>query len=574
MILPTYRCGVYFCCLIGHLEDSYLFSPDLREQYASPSEVEDTIHTAVRSQLDNTTPHRLINTFTGHLCDREAQINAFKTSTEYKKLLASMIINTDLGTEPIQDVIGTYFRCVMLSHRWEGKEPSLRDIQDKDVYQLNSVGGIVKLQSFCKTARDAGYPWAWVDTCCIDQRNNAEVQESVNSMFVWYRHSALTIVYLSDVPPFSQPGALAGSVWNTRGWTVQEFLAPRYVLFYQQDWTLYLNDKSSNHKESIAIMQELADATGIDARALVHFHPGMRDARKKLQWVSRRITTRQEDVAYSLFGIFGVHLPVIYGEKKQNALGRLLQMIVARSGDITALDWVGESSEFNSCLPADITSYSTLPHSSTLQSPSKDEIDTTVNLLQNAGVVQLASELYNLLDNMTPPRFANSRLHLPCIAFTVTEVTRRHSETCYTYDLKADGLQDLQITTEDKLIQFSPARPIRQTFLLVRPWNRYEIGLPDFGDDTQSVADWSVSESPSDHSVGDHTGENRPIDSDSDSRALALVVILRQPFSALLLAQQRGGEYKRIASDHEIIARVEEMDSVRNMMDVRLLEIL
>ncbi|KAG1770599.1 hypothetical protein EV702DRAFT_977955, partial [Suillus placidus] len=73
----------------------------------------------------------------------------------------------------------------------------------------------------------------WSDTCCIDQNNHVELQRSVNSMFVWYHHSALTIIYLSDVPPSSKSGALANSNWNTWGWTVQEFLAPNIILFYQ-----------------------------------------------------------------------------------------------------------------------------------------------------------------------------------------------------------------------------------------------------------------------------------------------------------------------------------------------------
>ena len=109
-------------------------------------------------------------------------------------------------------------------------------------------------------------------------------------------------------------------------------------------------------------MQELEDATDIDPGALIAFHPGMRDAREKLQWVSTRVTTVPKDTAYSLFGIFGITLPVIYGEQKQNALGRLLQEIVTQSGDITALDWVGKSSEFNSCLPVDIISYNSPPY--------------------------------------------------------------------------------------------------------------------------------------------------------------------------------------------------------------------
>ncbi|KAG0708295.1 heterokaryon incompatibility protein-domain-containing protein [Suillus ampliporus] len=535
----------------------------LRQQYVSRSEADLAIRQAIHAHLENA-PLCAIDTFTGHLCDQQAQIDAFMKSTEYKEILSSSMTHGLLQTEPIRQAVAKYFDWAMLSHRWDRKEPRLHDIQDNDVYALDPVGTIVKLQKFCEVARDAGYRWAWSDTCCIDQNSNAEVQRSVNSMFVWYRHSALTIVYLSDVPPLSKSGALANSVWNTRGWTVQEFLAPAVVLFYQADWSLYLEDGSPNHKLSVTIMQELQETTGIDAHALVAFRPGMTGAREKLQWASSRVTTMQEDIAYSLFGIFGIHLPVIYGEMKQNALGRLLQEIVARSGDITALDWVGKSSQFNSCLPADITSYKALPY--LLPSLSEDEMQESVSTLRNPAAVE-ASKLYTLLDTQSAPRFANSRLQLPCITFPVTEVRRRPGqdrESCFTYDVKADGLQDLIITTEDRLIQFWPARPTRQTFLLVHRWNRHDLELPDFADDAQSVVD-SVPESPL---------EDTNVDLDSQSRGLRLVVRPGQPFGALFLAQQRGWEYKRIASDQNIIARVRDMTAVHAMMDVRTLEIL
>jgi hypothetical protein len=539
--------------------------------------VEDSIQKAIYAHLENA-PLRLLNTFTGCLCDRQAQINTFKASTEYKELLSSSMKHPHLQTEPIRKATIKYFRWVMLSHRWEHKEPLLHDIQDKIVYDLGPIGTVAKLQTFCKIARDAGCRWAWSDTCCIDQNNNVELQRSVNSMFVWYRQSALTIVYLSDVPPSAKSGALAKSVWITRGWTVQEFLAPTVVLFYQADWTLYLNDRSPNHKESGTIMQELEYSTGIDAQALTAFRPGMSGAREKLQWASTRATTMQEDIAYSLFGIFGIHLPVIYGESKQNALGRLLQEIVAQSGDISALDWAGKSSEFNSCLPADITSYKLPP--CTLPYPSEDQMQMSVLSLRDSVVVELASTLYARLDNLTAPRFANRRLHLPCIAFPVTELRRRRGqdpENCFTYDVKADGLDDLLVTTQDKLVQFSPARPTQQTFLLVRPWNRYDLGLPDFEDDARSAGDWSESESLSYYSFGRYPVEDgpvRPDDMDSRLRELRLIARLGQPFGALLLAQQRGGEYKRIASNHNIIAQVRDLAAVQDMMDVRTLEIL
>ncbi|KAG2337934.1 hypothetical protein BDR05DRAFT_969717 [Suillus weaverae] len=542
----------------------------LRQQYLRPSEVERAIRRVIDAQLDNA-PLRVLDTTTGLLCDREAQISAFKMSIEYEELVSSTITHPDLHMKRIEKVVMTYLQYAMLSHRWEGNEPLLQDIQGKSVYdpELDLVGGMTKLRSFCKTSRDAGYNWAWSDTCCIDKSNNVELQESVNSMFVWYHHSALTIIYLSDVPPSSKSGALAKSVWNTRGWTIQEFIASKIILFYQNDWTLYLDDHTPNHKESFAIMQELKDATGIDQPAVVAFRPSMGGAREKLHWASTRITTRQEDIAYSLFGIFGVRLTVDYGEKHDKALGRLLQEIVARSGDITSLDWVGKPSDFNSCLPASITSYQAPPCNLPLL--PEDQIQSSVSSLRKTVAIDFASNLYTMLRDMSAPRFATQRLHLPCLAFNVREVRRVRRpapEAHFIYAVKADGLHDLFITTKETLVQFWPARPIEQKFVLVRPWDRSLLELPDFGYDTESEEDYGMSPSSDDRSSG-HSVEQEV--ADLESRALRLLVRLGQPFSAFLLAQQRSGEYKRIASDHDIIGQVKDAASVG---DIRTIEIL
>ncbi|KAG1741840.1 uncharacterized protein EDB91DRAFT_1336214 [Suillus paluster] len=556
---------------------------ELRQQYVSPSEVENAIRRVVWIELENA-PLRLLNTSTGLLTDRAAQLKTFKLSTEYKELLSFITKHADLRMEHIKEVVAMYFRCVLLSHRWEETEVLLHDIQDKVVYDLNGLGGIPKLQSFCKVARDAGYYWAWMDTCCIDKNNNAELQESINSMFVWYRHSTLTIVYLGDVPPSSQSGALAKSEWIRRGWTFQEFVAPKVVLFYRNDWSLYLDDHSPNHKESAAIMGELEGATGINRQALVTFRPGMSCIRERLRWASARVTTLQEDIAYSLFGIFGVHLLVIYGEKKQNALGRLLQEIVARSGDITTLDWVGQSSEFNSCLPADISSYAAPPFA--LPSLSETEIQTTVSSLRHTVTTELALKIYDQLDNMSAPRFAACRLHLPCITFRITEVRRNDEpaqETHSTYGVKVDGLRDLLITTKEPLIQFTPGKPSLQTFLLVRPWDRRLLELPDFaelpdlGDDSDTESEenyWTAPGSPLNEPPGGSHVQQDLVDSEPYLRALRSIIRLGQPFRALLLARQHSGEYKRIASDHDTIAQAKDVAFVHKMMDFRTLEIL
>jgi hypothetical protein len=291
----------------------------------------------------------------------------------------------------------------------------------------------------------------------------------------------------------------------------------------------------------------------------------------------------QEDIAYSLFGIFGIHLPVIYGENKQNALGRLLQEIIAQSGDITCLDWVGKPSVFNSCLPADISSYGTPPY---LLPPllSEEDMQMSVSSLRDVGGIEL--ELYQTLDSLGAPQFVSRRLRLPCIAFAVTAVRRRRSEdqeSPSTFEIKAAGLRDLFITTEDKLINLFRARLSRQSFLLVRPWDRSLlelrnlVDLPDLSD-TESEEDWSPPASPLDDSPVGSLGEHGPVDSESYSRALRLIVRLGQPFSAFLLAQQQGGEYKRIASDQNIVAQVKDVTAIRDTIEgvrsLRTVEIL
>ncbi|KAI5993021.1 hypothetical protein EDD15DRAFT_2441315 [Pisolithus albus] len=235
--------------------------------------------------------------------------------------------------ELIHTEVPRHFQYVTLSHRWGAGEPSLHDVKGRKIYNMPLMGGIGKLQGFCAVACD--------DTCCIDKHSSAEVQETIGSMFAWYRQSALTIVYLSDVP---DTGSIGSSEWFRRGWTLQELLAPQTVLFYTRNWSRYKNFASLNHKMNVTVLAELVEATGIEPQFLYDFSPGMDNARWRLQWASSRLTTRPEDIAYSLFGIFNVHLPVLYGESAEHALGRLLTEIISQSGDISVLDWVGEPS--------------------------------------------------------------------------------------------------------------------------------------------------------------------------------------------------------------------------------------
>ncbi|KIM60782.1 hypothetical protein SCLCIDRAFT_26314 [Scleroderma citrinum Foug A] len=468
-------------------------------------------------------PPRLLNTQTGTLCGRDALTSIFENSQEYKKLLSSSASYPPQCNAHIRDTISTYFRYVTLSHRWEIDEPMLRHIQGRGIYDIEPTDGLMKLQWFCVTAYERGYLWAWSDTCCIDKDSTAELAKSIASMFSWYRRSALTIVYLSDV---SEDGMMCSSAWFKRGWTLQELLAPRNLLFYKQDWSLYKESPSSNHKEDDVVLGDLEDATGITRSYFADFDPGLDNARSKLQWASERRTTEPEDVAYSLFGIFNVFLPIIPGESAENALGRLLAEIISQSGDISVLDWVGEASLFNSCFPSRISSYQPAP-----SPPSTwDESELRPSKFDTYGRVVAGIKLFDTLSTSDIPQFVGRLLRLPCIVYQVIELRLRVADPLmpsFDYELHAHGLTPFEITLSNELKLDAPRATL--PYVLVRPWHPKLIA--SFSDVEIMAVD-------------------------------KLVITLGQPFSALLLEQQSRKEYKRIASSAAIVARPVDAASV------------
>ena len=378
---------------------------------------------------------------------------------------------------------------------------------------MDPTDGLLKLQSFCAIACEQGYLWGWSDTCCIDKDSTVELARAIASMFSWYRRSALTIVYLADV---SGDGILSTSDWFKRGWTLQELLASRKVLFYTQGWSLYKGLSSSNHKEDDVVLNELEDTTRIGPRYLNDFKPGLDSARLRLQSASERRTTQPEDVAYSLFGIFGISLPIIPGESAENALGRLLTEIISKSGDVSVLDWVGEASSFHSCFPARIASYQSIPYSPS--TPRSDELPIS-------GIHAPVAARIKLLDSLStldPPHFIGHRLRLPCIAYRVTAVQLQlldSSASKHVYEIQAEGLNAFEITLTSNLPNTS-----RSTlpYVLIRPWHPRLLDLSTELD---------------------------------DMAADKLVTMLGQPISALLLEEVFRNEYKRIASSSVIVVR-------------------
>jgi hypothetical protein len=217
-------------------------------------------------------------------------------------------------------------RYAILSHRWETGEVTFEDM-------VNNTGknkeGYRKLQ-FCRdqTARH-GLEYFWVDTCCIDKSNNVELQYAINSMFRWYQDAAKCYVYLSDVStPYrtenrlsdaSWESAFRNSRWFTRGWTLQELIAPSTVEFFSKEG-IRLGDK-------ISLERQACEITGIPIKALRGSHLSDFSVAERFSWVKRRDTKYKEDKAYSLLGIFGVFMPLNYGEGEENAFMRLQEQI-------------------------------------------------------------------------------------------------------------------------------------------------------------------------------------------------------------------------------------------------------
>lgn len=217
--------------------------------------------------------------------------------------------------------------------------------------------------------------------------------------------------------------------------------------------------------ESPAIMKELADVTGVAPETIASFHPSQLKVREKLRLASTRTATR-EDMAHSLIGIFDSDLMPKFGEGAA-ALGRLLQEIMVRLGEVTVLAWTaGTPSSFNSCLPVHISVYRQPPY--TPPTPAEGEMETRVAHLRQAIPQAEATKIYDVVTRLPPPRFSDRRLHLPCIIFPVKKLLQLSSNARSSiYTLKASALGDIEINTTDALSLGQPGE-----LLLVHPWIR------------------------------------------------------------------------------------------------------
>ena len=523
-------------------------------------------------------------------------------------------MTTHIDHARIEREVAEYYRYATFSHKWEDNEPLFENVVRIVVYELEESVTHDKLQMFCKIVRESGFRWAWSDTCCINKADHFVLQEALVSMFKWYEGSALTIVLLRGVRSPSKRGELVRSIWNSRAWTLQEYHASKVVRFYTEDWKPYLDLDIPNHKESPEIISEMEEATRVSTRALMALRPGLNDVREKLRLASTRQTTRVEDAAYSLLGIFSMPMGVVYGEGDK-ALGRFLAQLLTSSGDTSILAWTGQSGSFNSCLPSKIIVFDRLLTSHIPTPLERTEMDGAISRLQSS-LLNLTSimRLYDRLQELPVPSFVGQRMKLPCLNFKLGPLSAARSTSGHVLRAQT-AVGVVEMRTEEDLARYG-------SLYLVHPWidfllDRQPIGsgstvetIPEENEDDRSslMSDLPsstglshiVSATPRNRAsrliarLGRPFGVRPPTirrdvaslrppsslsPSETQMRALQVIARLRQPFGALLVAPDPGSvaSYRRVAAESLITMQAEEITPT--MLDklvnsVRTLDVL
>ncbi|KAI1868752.1 hypothetical protein JX265_006731 [Neoarthrinium moseri] len=230
-------------------------------------------------------------------------------------------------------------RYSILSHRWEDQEVTFQNLTSG---QYRHLRGWQKILGCCKVSRQEGFTHTWIDSCCIDKSSSAELSEAINSMFMWYQNAGVCYVYLSDVSSISD---FSRSQWFTRGWSLQELIAPDVVVFLDSNWR-EMGSKAS-------LMPTVSNVTGIDEGVLGSLRPRQnisdtlrqQSVASKLSWAASRTTTRIEDGAYCLLGLFDVNMPLLYGEGEK-AFRRLQREIMNESDDESIFCWAFTDERF------------------------------------------------------------------------------------------------------------------------------------------------------------------------------------------------------------------------------------
>ncbi|KAK7462402.1 hypothetical protein VKT23_008001 [Stygiomarasmius scandens] len=227
----------------------------------------------------------------------------------------------------------------ILSHTWDEEEVTFQDI--RATFVAKRKAGWSKVKNACAYALKHEFEWIWIDSCCIDKSSSAGLSEAINSMYQYYEDAVVCYAYLSDASSKEDPrdvnSGFRRSKWFKRGWTLQELLAPAYLVILDQKWI------------EIGTRWSLRDAISAITSIPIQVFEGRPiyeySVAQKMSWAAFRQTTRPEDEAYCLMGIFGVNMPPIYGEGGAKAFMRLQQEIIRISEDRSIFAWVSSPEE-------------------------------------------------------------------------------------------------------------------------------------------------------------------------------------------------------------------------------------
>ncbi|KAH0438169.1 ankyrin repeat-containing protein [Colletotrichum camelliae] len=234
----------------------------------------------------------------------------------------------------IEEFFDTPPPYAILSHTWEKDEVTFHDVSQK---RVAGKAGWIKITSFCKIVNkylSDPVEYVWVDTCCIDKSSSEELSEGINSMFRYYKEAVSCFVYLADVV-YSDPSeavdrSFERSRWFTRGWTLQELIAPTDLVFFDKEWRLI--------ETKVNLASRISVTTKVDEVTLISGDWSGASIARRMSWAATRETRRLEDIAYCLFGLFDVHMPLLYGEGSR-AFIRLQEEILRQSNDYSLFAW-------------------------------------------------------------------------------------------------------------------------------------------------------------------------------------------------------------------------------------------
>ncbi|KAK7422634.1 hypothetical protein QQZ08_009440 [Neonectria magnoliae] len=232
----------------------------------------------------------------------------------------------------------------ILSHTWGKEEVTLQDIQRCSHAESMTLERYSKLRGSYEIATSFGLNYIWIDTCCIDKSSSAELSEAISSMFRWYAASVVCIAFLEDVASTSgsdgTKSAFKKSRWFTRGWILQELIAPKKVVFYANDWApLGARDSLKNNIQEVTRIPGEMLETPAQSKSNQGRRLNQLSIAERMTWAARRETTRSEDIAYCLLGLFDIHMPLLYGEGQKNASKRLQEEIIKSTDDESIYAW-------------------------------------------------------------------------------------------------------------------------------------------------------------------------------------------------------------------------------------------